>query len=81
MSFVKHISLQLAGEETRENLFIREIKTDDIIPNTNFIKLIYIYIYISLLVEFVFQRNSKNILYKIYIYIKIKKIKFCKDVA
>ena len=60
MSFVKHISLQLAGEETRENLFIREIKTDDIIPNTNFIKLIYIYIYIyiSLLVEFVFQRNS-----------------------
>ena len=79
MSFVKHIPLQLAGEETRENLFIREIKTDDIIPNTNFIKLIYIYI--SLLVEFVFQRNSKNILYKIYIYIKIKKIKFCKDVA
>ena len=67
MSFVKHIPLQLAGEETRENLFIREIKTDDIIPNTNFIKLIYIYI--SLLVEFVFQRNSKNILYKIYIYI------------
>ena len=46
MSFVKHIPLQLAGEETRENLFIREIKTDDIIPNTNFIKLIYIYIYI-----------------------------------